>query len=140
MEKLKAETERSLEVVKEKLAHGLIESVTKQRKLSSIFSLLARIETYRKRTLGLLETLIPSGKEDLSLSSVEIKLVRATMREYESIREDFKEVMEMSDERLEKLFPKVATYFENRFQAGTILINMRWQIEQMLAYSLRMIV
>lgn len=135
-EKLRAEVERSLEAARVKLAHGLIEDIAKQRKLSSVHSLRERINIHLDEALGRAKGLTYSH---LPISSEEAESVRASIKTYESIHEDFREIMEMSDERLEKLFPKVATYFESRVQAVTVLINIARQERQMSAYSLRMI-
>jgi len=137
-EKLKAETYRSIEAARMKLAHGLIEDIEKQRKLSSVNSLKERINIHLKDVLDYAEGII-SHKMDLSLSFAEKELTREAIRNYELIREDFREIMEMNNEKLEKLFPKLATHFENRVQASVILTNLVMEEMQMKAYSLRMI-
>jgi len=136
--KSRAETDRSLEVVKEKLAHGLIETVTKQRKLPSTLSLCVRIETHRKYMAELIEIIYSSERIHSPISFIEVDIVQATIKTYESIREDFKEVVGTNDEKLERLFPKVEAYFERREAAFAVLIKIMEQEKQMSDYSVRM--
>jgi hypothetical protein len=135
--KLRAESERSLEAAMAKTAHGLIESIQRGRKSPAVYSLAQRIDAHGEEMLTLIELLVSHEKPGLAFSFEEMERVRGSIRSYESIREDFKEIIEMTDEKLEKLFPKVTTYFENRAQARTILTNIMGQEIQMLAYSLR---
>lgn len=137
-EKLKAEAERSWEAAKAKLAHGAIEEVTKLRKRSALLSIRNRIEVHQRAMNVLcdaLKTYVPAGS---TLPYEMGKLVREIMRTYESIRTDFKEVMGMDEEKLEKLFPKIDTYFERSDGAMTILLVIMQQENQMNAYSIRM--
>lgn len=136
-EKLKAEVERSLEAARAKLAHGLIESITKQRKLPSVRSLLERMNFHAKTIGVVIESLLFPKQASLTFSLEERELVQEMIRTYESIREDFKEVMEMDDNKLEKLFPKLTTNFEERMGAIAILTNIRHQETQMGLYSSR---
>ena len=136
-EKLRTEAERSLEAARVKLAHGLIEEITKQRKLSSVGSLRERIKIHIEEALRRGELLVSTERRHLPISSYEVELAHASIKTYESIREDFKEIMEMNDEKLEKLFPKVTTHFVDRMQAAQILVNIISQEKQMDAYSFR---
>lgn len=137
--KLKAETERSLEAARAKLAHGVIEAIEKIRKGASIRSLHERMHIHSK-TVGTLfsgfQTFIEKG---YPFSPIEIEHIRGQMRTYESLRIDFKDIMGLSDEKLERMFPKISPYFETPIQAMSVLNNMLDQEVQMAAYSLRMI-
>jgi len=135
-EKQRAEAERSLEVVRVKLVHGLIENIERLRKESSIRSLRERILFHSKIVTAVNERLQILGEKELSFPE-EMESVREQMRTYESIRNDFKEIMGLSDEKLESLFPKINSYFETRVQAMLILNSMMAQEGQMVAYSLR---
>ena len=130
-EKMKAEVERSLAVAKAKLAHIAIEEIEKQRKRSSIYSLTERVIVH-------FQTLLYVVRLESPFITEKIKRAREEMKTYESIRSDFKEIMGLSDEKLERLFPKINSYFETEIQAMTVLINMVTQERQMLAYSHRM--
>ena len=133
-EKMKAEAKRALAVAKAKLAHAAIEEIEKRRKMSSIYSLhkriIAHVEMMGRHTFYSTE-----GIEEETQNEIET---------YESIRFDFKEIMRLSDEKLERLFPKIKSYFETRIQseseirALTVLINIAKQEKQMWAYSRRM--
>lgn len=136
-EKLKAEVERSFEAARVKLAHGLIESITKQRKLSSVRSLLERMSHHAKAIGPIIELLFSSKQAGFTLGLYERELVQEMIRTYESIREDFKDVMEMNDNKLEKLFPKLTTNFEEQMGAVAILNSIRHQEMQMGLYSSR---
>ena len=138
-ERLRAETERSIEAARAKLAHGTIEAIERLRKASAIHSLHERISFHGKMTNIIADSLGAFAQKGYPFDPVEIENVREQMRTYESIRTDFKDVMGLSDERLERLYPKVSSYFETRAQAITVLVNMLSQEAQMEAYSLRMI-
>lgn len=137
--KLRAEAERSYEVVRAKLAHGAIEEVERLRKGASIRSLHERIIIHAKLMGINIKSLGTSFQKKYPFIPEEMENVREQMRTYESIRTDFKEVMGLSDERLKRLFPKISSYFETRLQAITVFINMLSQEAQMEAYSLRMV-
>jgi hypothetical protein len=137
-EKLKAEAERSLEVIRTKYLHGLIESVEKSRKLSSLISLWERIN-FNMTHLGKFGELLMSPERTSSnLSFEEIELVQWFIKTHESIRKDFRELTEMDDKKLEELFPSITTYFETPAQATLIITKIIEQEAQIKRYSYRM--
>jgi len=97
-----------------------------------------RIGTHREYIANFVEIIYSSEKIHSPISSIEVDLVQATIKTYESIREDFKEVVGMNDEKLERLFPKVKVYFERRETAFAVLIKILEQERQMSDYSVRM--
>ena len=134
---MRAEAERALAVAKAKLAHEAIEEIEKRRKTSSIYSLHGRMIAHID-AMGL------TTKSMLVTEEIEEEM-REEIETYESIRFDFKEIMGLSDEKLERLFPKIKSYSETRIQseaqirALTVVINIAKQERQMLAYSRRML-
>lgn len=137
-ELLRAETERSIEVARAKLAHGTIEAIERLRKASAIHSLHKRVDIHVGETEVILSGLKASleKRDPFPLGAMEI--LRGLMKTYESIRADFKEIMELNDEKLERLFPKINPNFKTQTQGILILNDMVSQETQMMAYSLRM--
>lgn len=117
-ELLEAEIERSLAVARMKQAHKQIEDAEKMRKHSNISSLLKRLSYLREMVRVLSNTLIDAK----SLSEVRIgttwaEHVLSYIRIYESIRYDLQKSLEMKEEDLEKLFPRIEVKFGQRYCA-----------------------
>ena len=138
-EKLRAEAERSLEAAKVKMYHGLIESITKRRKLPLLLSLWERIDLHLGGLKALIEWLRSNEQASLTFSFEEVNLVQKLIKTHESIRRDFKEVVAMDDKKLDELFPKITTYFERRTHAITVVAKIMEQEADMKRYSYRMI-
>ena len=138
--KWQAETERSLAVVKAKEAHKLIEDTEKARKRSAVFSICERLFAHAKLTIGYAHYLLglKSIDKDYELKSPERKYIEDLMKTYESIRYDFLKTLEIRDEDMEKLFPKINMDFGEFFVNHSKLKSMIDQMIDMVIYCKRL--
>ena len=132
---------RSLSVALTKEAHGDIEAVEAQRKMPAALSLISRIDTHLKNIYKFIDanaTIDPFILIflDFSLSA---EIANPFIKTYKSIREDFKNSMNLKDEDMEKLFSERETYFENHLQLAKVLFDIWEQEKQMKAYLSRVI-
>lgn len=141
-EKLTAEAERSEAVVRVKAMHKQIEDIEKSRKSPAIQSLAKRIEYHITDILSLLKP-ITSNAEKYSttrpLIPIESNSARNLIETYDPIREDFKDIMEMNEEKVNLLFPKRITRFDTRGEVFGVLSGTFEQERQILAYLSRKI-
>ncbi|MBU3957749.1 MAG: hypothetical protein KKB25_01610 [Nanoarchaeota archaeon] len=140
IEKLKVETDRANAVATAKLSHASIENIEKNRKKPFVMSLFWRIKDNQQN----IETLLKYFEKTFESSNdpllqIEKDMIRNITETYKSIREDFKEVLEIKHERFNILFPEKTTCFENRIQALSIIIGIGEQQSQLKAYLTRKI-
>jgi hypothetical protein len=141
IERLEAETFRSLQVVKMKQAHKLIEETEKARKRSSFLSISSRLNLHRKWMLNLARNWTQASDSpalgDLIGSRVIDDTLQSTMATYESIRCDLQKTLDMKDEDFERLFPKIDIMTEDFDLMMNRLLNMVDQMFHMQIYCER---
>jgi hypothetical protein len=133
--RLKRETDRAHNVALMKQAHLEIEEIQKRR-------VRPAVKSVQERILALLDEIgrvFGELRKDMYLLdySVTAELWAPIERDYDSIMIDFQEVMGLSEQRMQNLFPRVPA-LENSRQIpdfGTLMIT---QLKQMLLYSKRM--
>ena len=137
--KWQAETERSLAVLKAKEAHKLIEEIEKGRKRSAIFSVCDRLLQHAALTNGYARILLDrkSKHENYEIESPDRIYIEDLMRTYESIRYDFQKNMEIRDEEIEKLFPKLSPDFTEFMATFNKLQSAVDQMIDMVIYCKR---
>jgi hypothetical protein len=139
-EKWQAETARSLAVARAKEAHKLIEDTEKSRKHSAIFSITDRLIRHADLTNSYSKYLLnmKSEHEDFEITSGDKIYIEDMVRTYESIRYDFQKNMEIKDEEMERLFPKLKADFSEFMIAVTKLMSITDQMIDMTIYCKRM--
>lgn len=139
-EKWDAEAARSVAVARVKEAHKLIEDTEKSRKRSTIFSIGERLTRHSKLMISYVVSWLDlkSKNVDFELTSANGVYIKDLVKTYESIRYDFQKAMEMKDEELEKLFPKLETEFGEFMITITRLISIIDQMIDMHIYFSRM--
>lgn len=133
-----AEADRAIAVAKMKEAHGQIELVQKGRKSSPVLSIGKRIDALCDWMIRYLKPVTPLDlQSSVSYLAAGMKVYWGIVREYDSIRRDFREVMEINEEHMNGLFPRVDTNLADVTQEIHNLANMNLQLEQMGLYLLR---
>jgi hypothetical protein len=137
-EKIDAETQRSLAVAKMKSAHKAIEDVEKLRKRSALLSVRQRLETCARKLEGLSRLLKspPFGEEPIHDKNLR-KSILFEGKIYESILYDFQKTLDITDQEMEKLFPKIDMVDESNFSISSCFTQMVSQMEQMRIYCER---
>lgn len=139
-EKWEVEAARSIAVARVKEAHKLIEDAEKNRKRSTIFSINDRLLTHTKLVIGLNSVLSKSKSKfaDYEITPAQRVYIKDLVKIYESIRYDLQKAMEMKDEELEKLFPKLEVDFGEFIVTLVGLQSIVNQMIDMSLYSKRM--
>jgi len=139
-EKLDAETKRSLAVVETKQAHKLIEDIEKQRKRSSVLSVCERLLNLVELcgTLSKSFRKLPE-KARVTKAPILLNATKSVTETYDSIRYDFKKTLDINDEELEKLFPKIEINTQSIAQAGTDILRIAQQAVHMKMYCNRVL-
>jgi len=139
-EKLESEIERSLAVARMKQAHKTIEDVEKTRRRSAMISLCKRIDyliamirSFNLRMLG------QSYLNEITIGTPTAEEAQHYISTYESIRYDLKKSLDIKDEDMEKLFPKIEVRFGDRFSVIGRLTNINDQLHDMRLYCERML-
>ena len=135
-EKFKAEAERSIALVKEKLAHGLIEEVERLRRERVITSFRERVENHIRDVSVFLLSLLNAPWREAPDPAIRQR-IEFLMKIYQSIRKDFGAIAEMNENKLSDLFPEESKYFETFGDAIIRLMNMISQERQMVSYLIR---
>lgn len=146
IEKLQAEIERSLHVVKMKEAHKQIEEIEKLRKQASITSICKRIKHYDSLLSAVYKTSLEFKKEHPDFfeskitenSSVKLFLDQY-IKMYKSIRFDLQRTINIKKEDFDRLFPEIKFDFTTYDSILTVLISVRIQTTDMLNYCLRLL-
>ena len=141
-DKQRAERERALAVVAVKEAHKAIEEIEKDRKKPRISSLKLRIKININGIIGIfskLSEMTKVEKDPISFFLFAKNLTEMFVRAHESIREDFRETMKISEDKLEKIFPKIDMIVDNMDQLIILLTSITNQEIQISAYLDRMI-
>lgn len=139
-EKLNAETERSLAVARMKQAHKQIEDTERTRKRSAVISLCRRLERFKSSLFNFTKSLIKSD----TFPKIEVgtpfgEQVGSHVKMYESIRFDLQKILEIKNEDLEKLFPRIGVKFGKRLLVTACLLNIIDQVQDMRLYCERML-
>lgn len=107
-EKIEAETQRSLAVAEMKQAHKRIEDVEKIRKRSAISSLCKRIDNFSQKCSGIGRMLIkPAFGNNPFYDEPLRKSLLFEYKIYESIYFDIQKTLEINEETMKNLFPKI---------------------------------
>lgn len=137
--KLQAETDRAQAAAEMKRSHAEIEEIEKERKWSSVKSIVARIDSL----LGLTGQYLAKVSEEktreaiIQLLSSTAELYSAYAREYVSIRTDLVDVLELGEKRAATLFPQVAVTISDAIQIPAKLGSVVIQLDQMRSYLQR---
>lgn len=139
-EKLRAEAERSMAVVRVKQAHKLIEDTEKLRKNSSIRSIVRRLDVHSGYVISIAKKMNedPFGKTKPSGPYVK-DMISDIEQVLESIRYDFQKTMDIKDEDIKKLFPKINPNMTTGFLVSSYLLKIANQMDHMIIYSDRML-
>lgn len=145
-EKIEAEIERSMSVVREKQAHMQIEEVEKTRKKPAILSIIDRINANSVLSSSVFESLTELRGKSPELFGVRVLDGLTSMsglgfivKSFESIRFDFQRNIEIKNEDFEKLFPKLTLSFDTGNDILTSLTCMTFQMLDMKAYCKRLL-
>jgi len=145
-ERLEAEIERSLAVVRMKEVHRQIEEVEKSRKRSAILSIIERLNINLGVNKGILEVFtaiqnkfpekllsqkLPDGYNSVALNSI--------VKTYESIRFDLQRNFDAKNEEFDRLFPKQTFNSETMQNIIMSVMQMTLQMMDMKAYCLRLL-
>ncbi|MGD0451025.1 MAG: hypothetical protein ABSA79_08250 [Candidatus Bathyarchaeia archaeon] len=145
-EKLEAEIERSMSVVRMKQAHMEIEQAEKARKKPAIISIIDRIDTHCGLIYGVYQSLTELKKTSPNLFQVkvyeglnDITGMSTLVKTFESIRYDLQRNIDIKDEDFDKLFPKLTLKFETGDNALTSMICLNVQMMDMKNYCKRLL-
>lgn len=146
-EKLEAEIERSLTVVKVKEAHKQIEDIEKLRKQASIRSISERVSFCTGLSKGFVDSITEIMKEDPSLkldwklkdNGFSRKMVNTIMAMYESIRFDLQRTIDIKKEDFDRLFPKTEYDFATYGLIAPNLLCLNMQLTDMKNYCKRLL-
>ncbi len=136
-ERHNAESKRAQAVAMSKIAHKLIEDVERHRNFKNVSSLSMRMNEHNKQIGVFLEISSKALMSSTPVTNTETTMAHNLVESYKSIREDFKEVTNLKEERIEVLFPERNTYFETREQMTNVMLGFSEQIIQMSAYLMR---
>jgi len=124
-EKRKAEAKKREAESLSKLWGGMIEKIERMRKTPEVKSLQERINMHTETAKMIFELL---AKTEIKILTTPIKYLLDTfVATYKSIREDFKNVTKMTDEKLNKLFPEREINLENLDKAIISLLSIQEQ-------------
>ena len=146
-EKIDAEIERSLSVVKMKEAHKKIEDVEKARKKANISSIIERISFNVNLCTAITDSISDvKGRNPLmnlnrkfSDDSALNQYNKNIVATYESIRFDLQRNFDLNKEDFEKLFPKIKTDFSTYSLTLANLQCLMCQMEDMKTYCKRLL-
>ena len=147
-EKLEAEVERSLAVVKVKEAHKKIEDVEKLRKSSAIKSIIQRIDLTLDLIKAIIDGVNEATKEFAKANLGNIKLGNgSSVKKYldlitstiDSIRLDVEKNINLNKEDFHKLFPLIAVDFDTYASIIPNLNCYRIQLVDLEIYCKRLI-
>jgi hypothetical protein len=139
-ERVEADAERSYAVAKMKKAHKLIEDVEKLRKHSALQSICERVDNHIQNVMSLGGVMHKSEDETPpTQGTVFGEAIESIIRIYNSIRYDIQKTLEMKDEDLERLFPKLQIKTTSDHLAVVGLLNMSDQLLDMRIYCERML-
>ena len=136
-EEQRDELVRSRAVALTKEAHGDIEAIEARRKMPAAFSLISRIDTHLDSIYKFIDATINQFIQIFPDFPSSAEIANPFIKTYKSIREDFKNSMNLKDEDMEKLFSERETYFENHRQLAKVLFDIWEQEKQMRAYLSR---
>lgn len=141
IEKQRIELERSLAVAKVKEAHKQIEDAEKSRKRSAVLSICKRIENFSGMALAVLRNLIDICKQ---IPNPPIDIATANIQDFErmyvSIIYDFQKTLDIGDEAMGKMFPRLEFRKETLSHAIDDLESVCFQLRQMEVYCERLLV
>jgi RecJ-like exonuclease len=140
-EKLAAELERSLEVVKVKAAHKQIEDIEKSRKRPVALSICKRIEAFLTIYMHTIDVLNKSeySQQQLQMTESAISIANQIEQLYNSISYDFQKSLDIGEEAMKKMFPVMVVSKDTFGHFGTDLLNIFTQLSQMKSYCERLI-
>ena len=139
-EKLDAETQRSLAVAEMKKAHKLIEDTEKMRKRPILQSICLRIDTHMKALAsGIVVYAKPPFANQKILADNVMDSIKSNYQIYESIRFDFQKNMEIRDEEMNSLFPKIEMKTTKGYHVCSSFSRMNDQLRHMRIYCMRML-
>lgn len=145
-EKIDAEIERSLSVVKMKEVHKQIEEIVKSRKKDVILSVIKRIDIASAVNSSVLDELAKVKKEfperlwSMKLSDKESSdAFNHLVNIFESIRFDFKQNVKIGDEDFKKIFPMPILRYASMEDHVFSISCMSVQMIDMKAYCMRLI-
>lgn len=139
-EKMEAEAQRSYAVAEMKKSHKLIDDIEKSRKRPALQSICHRIDTHLVEISPKVSMFgeHPFADKPIVAPSVEANL-RSCVQTYDSIRYDMQKAMDIKDDDMEKLFPKIEMNMKNGYLiSGSLQIMVR-QLKHMRLYCERML-
>ena len=139
-EKLEAELERSLAVAKVKEAHKQIEETEKLRKRSVTYSIRRRIVALLININSMLQVLGDAKFSKLSVPEGVVSHIERFEQIYASIIYDFQKSLDLGEEAMTKMFP-IAKVRRDKVDHATVdLMNLCYQLQQMVEYCERVLV
>jgi len=139
-EKVDAETKRSLAVAEMKKAHRLIEETEKTRKRPILQSIYRRIDAHKMILLSAMETFgNPPFANQKILSVSTLETIRGLSQTCESIRFDFQKNMEIGDDEMNRLFPKIEINTTDGYSVSISYGQIVQQLVHMKLYCSRML-
>lgn len=138
IEKLKAELERSVAVAKVKEAHKQIEETEKLRKRSVTFSIFNRITILGDNILSVLRAFTDTKFAKLPVPEGVVSSIEGFEQTYASIVYDFQKSLDLGDEAMTKMFPMTEVRKDIIEHAGVDLMKLCNQLQQMMAYCVRL--
>ncbi len=138
-EKLKAELERSLEVVKVKAAHKQIEDTEKSRKRSVVLSICKRIDLFIKEMTPLIAIMNKPEFRLLPITEEVLPAVESYNQAYTSISYDFQKSLDIGEEAMTKMFPTIEFKKDIVNHVVDGLLRICDQLQQMRVYCERLL-
>ena len=137
--KVEAETQRSLAVAEMKRAHKLIEEAEKARKRPVLQSVCLRIDVHIKLLTNAAQMYGKPPFTDHLLSDPTLDYISGLHQIYESIRFDFQKNMEIKNEEMSIMFPKIELRTKDAYSVTASFAKMGQQLAQMHLYCQRIL-
>ena len=146
-EKLEAEFERSLSVVKVKKAHKPIEDIEKMRKAPNIKPIIDRIDNSLEVINQITNAFINLKKDDPKIN-LNFKLDKDDLLQnrlnflistFESIKFDLEKICDVNKQDFEKLFPNISMNFDTYLSTNLNLQCFKRELMDMKAYCMRLL-
>lgn len=123
-----------------KKAHKLIEETEKSRKRPALESVCHRIDISVNDISRYVSMLVEKPFAEKEISSDNVKQnIHFLFKTYESVRYDLQKTMDIKEDDMNKLFPKVEFTLTDGYSTSASLLNVHRQLRHMRLYCERML-
>jgi hypothetical protein len=145
-EKLEAEFEKTISIVKVKKAHKSIEDIEKLRKSPNIKPIIDRIDN-NLEVINQINNTFTNLKKDDPKMNLNFKLDKDYLLQnllnflistFESIQFDLEKICDINKQNFEKLFPNISMNFDSYFSTNLNLLCFKRELLDMKAYCIRL--